>query len=104
MTATVDGSAIVVAGGGLVRFATDNTEWRVRTGTVGNAFDSAVPMQQVIQWAAQSSSRDSIITSLRSAGFIVRQIGGSGEFLAECLNARNVSINTGLTFWEARSS
>jgi|SRR6516225_2232205 hypothetical protein len=104
MTATVDGSAIVVNGGGFVRFATDLTEWRVRTGTVGSAFDSAVPMQQVIQWCAPSSTRDSILLSLRSAGFTVKQIGGSREFVGQCRGSSAVPANLPLTFWEARSS
>jgi hypothetical protein len=104
MAATVDGASIVTSGGGFVRFATDITEWRVRTGTVGSAFDSAVPMQQVVQWCAPSSTRDSILASLRSAGFVVRQIGGSGEFRGECVGLSSVPANLPLSFWEARSS
>jgi hypothetical protein len=93
MTATTtDGAAIVTSGGGFVRWNIDRTEWLLRNAP------------QVIQWAAQSSSRDSILASLRSAGFVVRQIGGSGEFLGQCVNARGVSTDTPLWFFEARSS
>ena len=93
MTATTtDGAAIVTSGGGFVRWNIDRTEWLLRNAP------------QVIQWAAQSRTRDSIVTSLRGAGFTVKSIGGSAEFLGQCVGSSGVSTDTPLWFFEARSS
>jgi hypothetical protein len=104
MTVTVDGASIVTSGGGFVRWSTDRTEYFVRSGHVGSVQDLAQPSAQVIQWCAPSSTRDSILASLRSAGFVVKQIGGSGEFLGQCRGSSGVSTDTPLWFFEARSS
>ena len=106
MTVTTDGAAIVTSGGGYVRWTVDRTEYFVRAGHIGSAQDPTPPSQQVIQWCAGSSTRDSIINSLRNAGFAVSQIGGSREFLGQCFgfnsSAISASANAALTFWEAR--
>jgi len=106
MSVTVDGASIVTSGGGYVRWSTDRTEYFVRAGHIGSAQDPTPPSQQVIQWAAGSSTRDSIINSLRAVGFTVTQIGGSREFLAQSFvfnsSAISASGNAALTFWEAR--
>jgi len=106
MTVTTDGAAIVTSGGGYVRWTVDRTEYFVRAGHIGSAQDPTPPSQQVLQWCAGSSTRDSIISSLRNAGFTVSAIGGSREFLAQSFvfnsSAASASGNAALSFWEAR--
>jgi hypothetical protein len=100
MAVTVVGASIVSTGGGFVRWAVDNTEWRVRSGAIGDAHDPAIASAQVVQWCASSSIASTILISLRNAGFTVKQIGGGPEFG----RSSGVSTDTPLTFWEARSS
>src|SRR5262249_24997507 len=106
MTVTTDGAAIVTSGGGYVRWSTDRTEYFVRSGHIGSAQDPNPPSAQVIQWCAGSSTRDSILTSLRNAGFSVSQIGGNAEFLAQShvfnSSALSASASAALSFWEAK--
>src|SRR5262249_35162510 len=102
MTVTTDGASIVTSGGGFVRWATDRSVYLFNTldAFTGTAYASP----QVVQWCAPSSTWSTIFQSLRNAGFAVRQIGGSGEFLGQCVGSSGVSTDLPLSFWEARSS
>jgi hypothetical protein len=92
---TVDGASIVTSNGGYLHWAVDRSAYLFQG------------WQQVFQWAAESSTRDSIILALRAAGFSIKQIGGGPEYVrGPTFNeiGRKVSTDVPMTYWEGRSS
>lgn len=100
MSVTTPGSSIVIANGGFLGdFVTDTTEFSLRgVGLIDDGLrlmggGTNRNMQQVIRFAAQSSTYTTIISKLVAAGFTVNP---TGSFIGSSLT------HAGLTFWEAR--